>query len=119
MTNQVLTIVSQSNADSIVNHAFIRATTDGGTATAQTFNIGFVPRKVKVVNLTGLILDEWFEGMAAASSVHTVGSTGVTTLETVNGITVNPINNNGTGASITLDATTMAASSTFAIEAIG
>ena len=66
MTNQVLTIVSQSNADSIVNHAFIRATTDGGTATAQTFNIGFVPRKVKVVNHTGLILDEWFEGMAAA-----------------------------------------------------
>ena len=119
MTNQFLTIVSQSNAESVVNHALIRATTDGGTATAETFALGFVPRKVKVVNLTGLIIDEWFEGMAAASSVHTVGSTGVTTLETVHGITVNPAKNDGTGASITLDATTMAASSTFAIEAVG
>lgn len=119
MTNQVLTIVSQSNSESVVNHALIRATTDAGTATAETFALGFVPRRVKVVNLTGLIIDEWFEGMAAASSVHTVGSTGVVTLETTHGVTVNPQGNALGGASITLDATTMAASSTFAIEAVG
>lgn len=112
------TIVSQSNADSVVNHAVISATTDATTAAAMTFPLGFTPRVVRVHNLTDRISDEWFEGMAAASSLHTI-ATGVRTLITADGITVIPQNNAGGGASIMLDANTMVASKVFAIEAIG
>lgn len=112
------TIVSQSNADSVVNHAVIRATTDASAAAAMTFSLGFTPRVVRVHNLTDLTSDEWFEGMAANSSLHTVAA-GTRTLNTTDGITVTPQNNLGTGASFTVDATTMAASKVFAIEAIG
>jgi phage terminase large subunit-like protein len=117
MPNQVLTIASQTNADSICNFAVIRASTDAGTPTAQTFNFGFVPRRVKVVNLTVITIDEWLEGMAANTSVHTVGATGVTTLNTTDGITVSTTD--PTKGMVTLDATTMAASSVFSIVAMG
>jgi hypothetical protein len=74
--------------------------------------VGFVPRVVRFRNVTDRISDEWYEGMAAASSIHTVAA-GTVTLETTNGITVNA---DGT---FTLTAVTMVASKTFAWEAIG
>jgi len=117
MANQVLTINSQSNTDGVYNHALINVSTDAGTPIPQTFNVGFLPRIVRVYDLTGMIMDTWFEGMAANSSVHQVGSTGVGTLGVTNGVTVNTTA--GQWGSITLDAVTMAASSTFVIEAIG
>ena len=46
----------------------------GGAAAATTFTLGFAPRKVRFVNLTDRIQDEWFEGMASASSLHTVAA---------------------------------------------
>jgi hypothetical protein len=116
MPNQVLTIASQTNSDSIVNFAVIRASTDAGTPTAQSFNFGFIPRYVRVSNLTGLVFDEWFEGMAAASSLHSVGA-GTNTLELVNGVTVSTTD--PTKGIVTLDAVTMTASSVFAIVAMG
>lgn len=113
-----MTIVSQSNAETITNIAVLRVTTDAATAAAVTIALGFTPRVVRVHNLTDRISDEWFEGMAAASSLHTVAA-GTRTLELVDGITVNPRKNDGTGDSITLDATTMVASKVFVIEALG
>lgn len=117
MTNQVLTIQSQTNSDSIANLAVIHATTDAGTPTSQTFNFGFIPRVVRVMNLTGLIFDEWFEGMAPLTSLHTLGSTGAVTLEPANGITVSTTD--PTKGMVTVDAVTMVASSVFAIVAMG
>lgn len=107
----MLTIASQTNADSVDNLAVIRASTDSAAASAQTFVLGFTPRVVRVHNLTDLISDEWYEGMANASSLHTVAA-GTRTLELVNGVVVS-------GTSITLTAATMAASKVFAIEALG
>jgi hypothetical protein len=111
-----MTIVSQSNSESIVNFAVIRATTDAAAAAAATFNFGFIPRYVRVSNLTGLIFDEWFEGMAAATSLHSVGA-GTNTLEPANGITVSTTD--PTKGQVTVNATTMAVSSVFSIMAMG
>jgi hypothetical protein len=64
---------------------------DTGTAAAFTITLGFTPRHVKVVNVDGLCMEEWYEGMAAASAVKTVDSgSGTTDIVkiTSNGITV-------------------------------
>jgi phosphatidylserine synthase len=78
---------------------------DGGAAAAATITLGFTPRYVKFVNLTDRITDEWYEGMASASSLHAVAA-GTLTLETTNGIAVS-------GSTFTLTATTLVASKTF------
>lgn len=111
MTAPVLSPNTQSNSQGITNHAFGQVTTDGGTATAQTFTLGFAPRKVIWVNATDRITDEWFEGMASASSIHTVAN-GTRTLELTNGVAVS-------GNTFTLTATTMVASKVYYWEAIG
>lgn len=107
-----LTTNTVNQTGGIANHATGRAVTDSATAAAATFNVGFVPRIVRFHNLTDRISDEWYEGMAAASSLHTVAA-GTRTLETTNGITVN---DDGT---FTVTAVTMVASKTFAWEAVG
>jgi hypothetical protein len=84
-------------------------TTSAATATAITLTYGFTPKRVLLHNITDRISDEWFEGMAAAESLHTV-AIGTRTLETTNGITVDATLN-----TVTLTAVTMAASKTFAI----
>ncbi len=103
---------TRSYTGGIANHAVGSVVTDSATAAAATIAVGFVPRVVKFHNITDRISDEWYEGMAAASSRHIV-ATGVVTLETTNGITVN------TDGTFTLTAVTMVASKTFAWEAIG
>jgi len=107
-----LTTDTRSQTGGIVNYAVGRIVTDAGAAAATTIAVGFVPRVVKFHNLTDRISDEWYEGMAAASSRHIVAA-GTVTLETTNGITVNA---DGT---FTVTAVTMVASKTFAWEAIG
>lgn len=99
------------SANQIRNHAVGRAITDATTAAAATFTCGFLPRIVRFHNVTDRISDEWFEGMAAASSLHTVAA-GTRTLETSNGVTL-------TADGFTMNATAMVASKTFAWEAIG
>lgn len=106
-----ITTNTQSNSNGVVNRAFGQVVTDGGAAAAATFTLGFAPRKVRFVNLTDRIQDEWFEGMSAANSLHTVAA-GTVTLETTNGITVS-------GNTFTVTATTMVASKSFFWEAIG
>lgn len=111
MTAPVLSPNTQTNAMGIINHANGYVTTDAGTATAQTFTLGFAPRIVRFHNLTDRISDEWFEGMASASSLHSVAA-GTRTLEATNGIAVS-------GNTFTLTAVTMVASKSYAWEAIG
>ncbi|TFZ81327.1 hypothetical protein [Candidatus Macondimonas diazotrophica] len=107
-----LTTNTLAQTGGVANHATGYVVTDSGTAAATTFNVGFKPRMVRFHNLTDRISDEWYEGMAAASSLHTVAA-GTRTLETTNGITVN---DDGT---FTVTAVTMVASKSFAWEAVG
>jgi len=109
---------STSQSMGIVNHYVARLTTDAATAAAHTLTVGFTPRVVRIHNLTDRISDEWFEGMADASSLHTI-ATGVRTLETSAGITVNDTANSTDGYSVTFPAGIMVASKVFAVEIIG
>lgn len=106
-----LTTNTQVNSMGVVNHATGKIVSDGGAAAATTITLGFAPRVVRFHNLTDRISDEWYEGMASASALHTVAA-GTRTLETTNGIAVS-------GNTFTLTATTMVASKTFYWEAIG
>jgi hypothetical protein len=56
---------------------------------AQTLTLGFVPSQIRVINETDVILWEKWDPMAAANCLKTVGSTGVTTLDTGSGIVIN------------------------------
>jgi hypothetical protein len=114
MANQVLTIASQTNSDSVVNFALIAASTDAGTPTAQSFNLGFVPRWVRVIDVTGLIIEEWFMGMAANDSLH--NAAGVITLGTTGAITISTTD--PTKGMVTLSAALMLASSSFLLMAM-
>lgn len=104
-----LTTNTQSNTNGIQYMAVGQVVTDSATAAAVTFNLPFKPRVVRFINLTDRITDEWFEGMASASSLHTVAA-GTMTLETTNGIAVS-------GSTFTVTATTMVASKSFFWEA--
>lgn len=99
------------SAHQVRNHAVGQVVTDSGAAAAATFMCGFTPRCVRFHNLTDRISDEWFEGMSAANSLHTVAA-GTRTLETSNGITV-------IVGGFTVNSTTMVASKSFFWEAIG
>lgn len=101
----------QSNSTGVLNYAVGKIVTSAAAAAAATITLGFVPRYVKFVNLTDRITDEWYEGMASASSLHTVAA-GTLTLEATNGIAVS-------GSSFTLTATTLVASKTYYWEAQG
>lgn len=102
---------SQTNTDGVVRKAFGKIVTTSASAEALTITLGFAPLHVKFENLTDRIGDEWYEGMASASSLHTVAN-GTRTLETTNGVAVS-------GNTFTLTATTMVASKTFYWEAEG
>lgn len=104
-----LTTNTQSNSNGVNCFATGKIVSDGSAAAAVTITLGFIPRYVRFVNLTDRITDEWFDGMASASSLHAVAA-GTLTLETTNGIAVS-------GSSFTLTATTMVASKTFYWEA--
>lgn len=52
-----------------------------GAGEAVDVMCGFTPRVVRVVNVTDLITDEKYEGMAATEAVHTVAA-GTRTLDT-------------------------------------
>lgn len=102
---------TQTNSTGVNNVAMGKLVTDASAAAAATLTLGFTPRYFKLVNLTDRITDEWFEGMASASSLHAVAA-GTLTLETTNGIAVS-------GVSVTLTAATLVASKTFYWVAFG
>jgi hypothetical protein len=102
---------SQTNVDGVVRKARGKIVTTSASAEALTITLGFAPLKVKFVNATDRIQDEWYEGMASAESIHTIAN-GTVSLETTNGVAVS-------GNTFTLTATTMVASKTFYWEAEG
>lgn len=116
--------------NAVRNHAVGTIVTSSATAAAASVICGFTPRVVRIHNLTDRISDEWFEGMSAANSLHTVAA-GTRTLETTNGITVGQVTETLSTADIaaavtakvgkgfTVTATTLVASKTFYWEAIG
>jgi hypothetical protein len=109
-----MTILTQktSNADGVVNTQSSYMTTDGTAAAAFTFNTGFTPRYVAFENMTTQVKDEFYEGMAAGSSVHTVAAGTRTLVTGGNGITIVP-------GGFTVSAVMMAASSTLLYRAEG
>lgn len=107
-----LTTNTKSQISGVANHTVGRVVADAGAAALTTFNAGFIPRVVRWHNLTDRISDEWFEGMAADSSLHTVAA-GTRTLAVSGAIIV------GTDGTFTIDAGLIVASKTFAWEALG
>lgn len=82
-----MAITSTQSNHHVRNVAVGRYLNDGAAA-AFTITTGFQPRYVRVVNLAATASQlEWFEGMAAASSLKTVAA-GTRTVPTTNGITV-------------------------------
>lgn len=107
-----LTTNTKSQTAGICNHAVGQLVTDASAAAAVTIPLGFVPRVVRLHNVTDRISQEWFEGMAAASALNTIAA-GTRTLDLTTGPTVDAFGN------VTFPATAMLASKTFYYEAIG
>jgi hypothetical protein len=82
-----LTLNKVSQAESIANSAVFVTTTDATAAVKTYFHCGFVPRYVKFVNLTDRIIDEFFQGMTADNSLHTIAA-GTVSLSGAGGITL-------------------------------
>lgn len=112
-----LTTNTQENSMSVVNHASGYVVTDAGAAADTTFQLGFMPRIVRFVNLTGRITLEWANGMAANSALRTI-ATGVRTLDVSSGITVNSSPSTGVSNSFKILLADIPASSAFYWEAI-
>jgi hypothetical protein len=96
-----------TNSDGVVSRWVWYFATNADAAAATTITCPFTPRVVELHNLTDRISDLWVEGMASASSLHSVAA-GTRTLETTNGAAVS-------GGSITFTATTMVASKQYVI----
>lgn len=71
--------LSQSNF--ALNAAFGRHLDDAGTPALKTLTVGFLPRKVRWVNLTDRIEWEWMTGQANGTTLKTVAA-GTRTLDT-------------------------------------
>lgn len=112
-----LTTNTQSNSMGVVNHASGYVVTDAGAAADTTFQLGFLPRVVRFVNLTDRISLEWAEGMAANSALRTVAA-GTRTLDVSSGITVNNSPSTGVSNSFMIKTADMIASKVFYWEAI-
>jgi hypothetical protein len=113
------TTVKVSRSENVLSRAVQYFTTDSATAADTVFNFGFVPDRVRFINLTDRIQDEWFAGMAADTALHTVAA-GTVTLATSGGITVNTAANAaGTvkRGDISIPAALMVASKSFVIMA--
>ena len=46
-----------------------------GSGAAQNISIGFIPDYVRIVNTTAPAMDEWFNGMAASTSITSATET--------------------------------------------
>lgn len=89
------TDTATTRSDGIVNFSSGSFTSDN---TACTVTLGFIPRWVKVINSTDVIVWEKIEGMAAANCVKTV-TAGTTTVDTGSAILIN------TDGTVTLSST--------------
>jgi hypothetical protein len=88
MANRTLTTNTQKSAGGVVNAASgVWASDAGVTGVPFIFTCGFNPRYVAFLNVTDLIVDEWWDGMAANSSLHQVAA-GTLTLAVTAAITI-------------------------------
>lgn len=78
---------------------------DTGTVKKTAIKLGFVPRYVKLIDLTNNDTYEWFEGMAADSAFKSVDA-GDQSLVVSNGITVGSLDTGAAGAWTVYDVTT-------------
>lgn len=95
------------------NDSIGRFTTDATGPVDTSFNIGYTPRYVRLINLTDGNQLEWFEGMAPDSAVSTTAA-GASSVITTNGITAN-----STIAGFSVKAASLPASKTFTYQTIG
>jgi hypothetical protein len=92
-----LTLNSGGQAESVVNIATFTVTTDATAAVKTYFHCGFLPRYVLFMNVTDRIRDEFWKGMTADTSIHTVAN-GTVTLAGSGGITLE----NGSAVTVAL-----------------
>ena len=102
-----------TQAGGVPNFASGSITSDN---TAITVNLGFVPRWVKVVNTTDVIVWEKIEGMSATHSIKTV-TAGTTTIDTGSAILINTAAT--TKGTITISATAAGNAKAISYVAIG
>lgn len=74
-------------SESISNHTTLFFTTDATAAVKTYVHLGYVPRYVRFVNLTDRIIDEFWKGMTADNSLHTLAN-GTVSLAGSGGITL-------------------------------
>jgi hypothetical protein len=72
---------TQNNGDAIVHSASGAWSDSAGTPALATLTLGFTPRYVCWLNATDRIQYEWFDGMAAGTTLKTVAA-GTRTLDT-------------------------------------
>jgi hypothetical protein len=75
------TTATQKNGKGMVRHTSGAYLDDAGTPAAATLTLGFIPRYVRWLNATDRIQYEWFDGMAAGTTLKTVAA-GTRTLDT-------------------------------------
>jgi hypothetical protein len=102
-------VSANSFSNGVMNFQAGSFTSDG---TDTTLELGFVPRWIKVVNSTDVIVWEKIEGMAAVDSIKTV-TAGTTTIDTGSAII---INDDGT---VVLEAATVGSAKAISWVAIG
>lgn len=104
----------------IVNFATGSIVMDGTTPVAATVPLGFKPRKVRIIDITGGTTYAVVEAtdMMPAGTTLVQASSGALTINTSSLITVNdPQPDTGNGRSFTLAATMLTASHTYQFEA--
>ncbi len=118
MANVVLTIASSTPTAGISNREVVKFSTSGDiTAVAQTITVGFVPRYVKVYNVTDNITNEYIEGFPADATFTTLAN-GTQAYATTGGITVYN-DTTSTAGTVMLDPAIALASKTFYMIAEG
>lgn len=95
------------------NDSIGRFTTDANTPVDTSFNVGYTPRYVRLINLTDGNQLEWFEGMAPDSAIATTAA-GAASVITSNGIT-----SNAAIGGFSVKAASLPASKTFTYQTIG
>jgi len=91
---------------------------DTGTVKQTAVHLGFIPRYVKLIDLTNNDTYEWFEGMAANSAFKSVDA-GDQSLVTSNGITVGELDTGAVNTWTVYGQTLGAATDTSHLNAVG
>lgn len=112
-----LTTNTQQQAAGVINHSTGVLVNDAGGAVIATLVLGFVPRMLRLMNVTDSISYEWFTGMTNPGSTKQILA-GTRSLQTTEGFTVGSVAA-GTDGTVSIPATIILASKTFVWEALG